>query len=142
MPATGYRKRSTVKNALYGKMQKLSSQAIAVLESALAEGSEQSAIMVISYLLPKPKPVDNTKLEVEKALVGLTLKDTVQALIDSTLAGDVPIQTANLVLDAIIKSRNIAESTEMEDRIKALEDRQNEAVTTFTPLEIREAKST
>ena len=138
---TPTRKRQTVSNTLRTSLGKLSKQALEVLTENLAKGDTQAAITVIGYIIPKPKPSSQEIFQIKKDITGLTLPEKIAEINAAVLNGEVSLEAANTVFDIFIKAQAILESTQMEARIKALEDAACEPNITFKPnIEIRTEK--
>lgn len=104
------------------KLGELVPEAITAISEAVKAGDVAASLAVISYVLPKPKPVNGAAFNLKQDISKLTLTEQLAAINQGVLNGEVSMEAADTVLGILLKSRQLLESNELEERIKAIED--------------------
>lgn len=118
---TPTKRRKTLTNTAKDSLGKMTAQALLNIRAALDEGDVQASITVLSWIVPKPKPVNSEAFNIKGTIAGLTLPEQLQAINDAVLNGEVSMESADLVLGLLLKSKELLEITEFENRLAILE---------------------
>ena len=125
-------KRQTISNTAKTGLSRMTEQALDNIKAALESGDVPTSILVLSWTVPKPKPIDDSRLEINQDLVGMSVADQVNCINDAVLSGNIPVSLADAVFTSMLKARQVLESTEFEERLQRLEQQQNEPLSNPT----------
>ena len=114
-------RRRTIQNSARDGLGKLSEDAVATIAAAVASGDVQASIAVLNWVVPKPKPTNNEKFTITKAIAGLTIGEQLQAITDACFNEEISLEVTDTVLGILVKARTLMESDELEKRLIQLE---------------------
>jgi hypothetical protein len=115
------KRRKTLTNCAKDGLTALSKQAIANIKAAVQGGDVAASVMVLQWIVPKPKPTNGEKFNIAKAIAGLSLGEQLQTITDACLNGEISMEATDMVLGILLKSRKLLESDELEQRLAQLE---------------------
>lgn len=101
-----------------------------ILEAVIGqakEGDLQAAALILARGVPPLRPsLAPTRIRTAAPLSEMSPADRAEAVTTAALAGQLPADVADALLSGIMKGCQIVESSELEARIAALEEAQND----------------